>query len=299
MYNLLKYNKIFIGISGVFIAISIISLVAFGLKPGIDFTGGTITELKFSSEINTDKITTAAGENNIGTIVVQKTDNNGVIIKTGPLENDVHLKFLESIKGQAGEFEQIRYESIGPVIGKELRTDALWQLLLVSGGIILYIAYAFRKVQRPITSWRFGVAAIAALVHDLLIVLGVFALLGKYHNVEIDSMFITAMLTVLGFSVHDTIVVFDRIRENLRVYAGQSIEYVVNASVTQTIVRSLNTSLTALFVLFALLLFGGDSIFYFVLALFIGIVTGTYSSIFIASPILVYWQNRALKSKKR
>jgi preprotein translocase subunit SecF len=163
-------------------------------------------------------------------------------------------------------------------------------LILVSLGIVFYIAYAFRKVARPITSWQFGVAAIIALVHDLLIVLGIFSLLGHFHGVEIDSLFVTAMLTVLGFSIHDTIVVFDRVRENLKIYAGQSIEFVVNHSITQTLVRSLNTSLTVLFVLLALLLFGGETIRYFVLALFIGIIAGTYSSIFVAAPILVLWQ---------
>ena len=152
------------------------------------------------------------------------------------------------------------------------------------------MCYAFRKVARPITSWQFGVAAIVALIHDLVVVLGIFSLLGHYFDVEVDSLFVTAMLTVLGFSIHDTIVVFDRIRENLKVYAGQSFEFVVNHSITQTIVRSLNTSLTVLFVLLALILFGGETIKYFVLALFIGIFAGTYSSIFVASPLLLLWQ---------
>jgi preprotein translocase subunit SecF len=146
-------------------------------------------------------------------------------------------------------------------------------------------------VTRPVSSWQFGVAAILALLHDLFIVLGIFSILGHFFQIEIDSMFVTAMLTVLGFSVHDTIIVFDRIRENLRVYAGQSMEFVVNHSISQTLVRSLNTSLTVLLVLLALLLFGGVTIRYFVLALFIGIIAGTYSSIFVASPILVLWQN--------
>ncbi|HYV33242.1 MAG TPA: protein translocase subunit SecF, partial [Candidatus Limnocylindria bacterium] len=163
-------------------------------------------------------------------------------------------------------------------------------LLFVSLGIIFYIGYAFRRVAKPITSWNFGIAAIVALIHDLLFVLGAFSLLGHFRGVEVDSLFVTAMLTVLGFSVHDTIVVFDRIRENLRLSPGQSIEQVVNHSISQTIVRSLNTSLTVLFVLLSLLLFGGETIRYFVLTLFIGIIVGTYSSIFIASPVLVVLQ---------
>jgi preprotein translocase subunit SecF len=145
-------------------------------------------------------------------------------------------------------------------------------------------------VAKPISSWQFGWAAIIALLHDLLFVLGFFSLLGHFRGVEVDSLFVTAILTVLGFSVHDTIVVFDRVRENLKLFPGQSIEYVVNHSIAQTIVRSLNTSLTVLFVLLSLLLFGGETIKYFVLALFVGIIVGTYSSIFIASPVLVVWQ---------
>jgi preprotein translocase subunit SecF len=168
---------------------------------------------------------------------------------------------------------------------------------LISIAIILYIAFVFRKVTRPVSSWQFGIAAIVALLHDLIVVLGVFSLLGRFANVEVDSMFVTAMLTVLGFSVHDTIIIFDRIRENLRIYAGQTMEFVVNHSISQTIVRSLNTSITVLLVLLALLLFGGDTIRYFVLALFIGIIVGTYSSIFVASPILTYWQEYRMRKR--
>ena len=197
---------------------------------------------------------------------------------------------MAAIKDEAGDFQQERFESIGPIIGAELKQKAFYQLLFVSLGILIYIGYAFRKVAKPITSWKFGVAAVIALFHDLLFVVGVFSILGKYKGIEVDSMFVTAVLTVLGFSVHDTIVVFDRIRENLKIYAGRGVEYVVNHSIAQTLVRSLNTSLTVLFVLLALLLFGGETIRYFVLALFIGIIVGTYSSIFVASPMLMLMQ---------
>ena len=191
-----------------------------------------------------------------------------------------------------------QFTSIGPVIGRELKGQAAVQLILVSLGIIFYIAYAFRKVTRPVSSWRFGVAAIVALVHDLLIVIGVFAILGHYRGVEVDSLFVTALLTVLGFSVHDTIVVFDRIRENLRIRAGANLFEIINNSINQTLIRSLNTSLTVVFVLAALFLFGGESIHYFVLALLIGIVAGTYSSIFIASPILYVWHTWEVSRRK-
>jgi preprotein translocase subunit SecF len=213
-----------------------------------------------------------------------------LIIRTQPQEKAEHDALLALLSEKYGQITEDQFTSIGPAIGQELAQKALWQLLLVTAGIILYIAYAFRKVTRPVSSWRFGWAAIVALVQDLVIVVGVFALLGRFYNVEIDSLFVTALLTVLGFSVHDTIVVFDRIRENLRVRAGEPLSDIINASINQTVIRSINTSLTVIFVLTALLLFGGESIRYFVLALLVGILAGTYSSIFIASPLLLAWQ---------
>lgn len=290
MFKLLSVYKYLFVFSGVILIAGIVSLAVFGLKLGIDFKGGTVTELAFTEPRDINSVKSVIEEQNIGSFQLQSTDNNGVIIRTGTLEKPQHDKLLEEIRTKVGGFEEKRFESIGPVVGEELKRKAIYQLLLVSAGIIIYISYAFRKVAKPITSFQFGVAAIIALLHDLLIVLGIFSILGHYYDIEIDSLFVTAMLTVLGFSVHDTIVVFDRIRENLKVYAGQPFEFVVNHSITQTIVRSLNTSLTVLFVLLALLLFGGETIKYFVLALFIGIIAGTYSSIFVASPLLVLWQ---------
>ena len=290
MFNTLKYYKFWFLISGLILLFGIISLLAFGLKLGIDFKGGTQLELQFDRAFDVNKVQEAIKSQNLGNFHVQTAGNNSLIIQTVSLDKDQHQKVLDEIKKQAGDFTETHYDSVGPLVGKELKKNAFLQLLFVSLGIIFYIGYAFRKVTKPVTSWRFGGAALIALFHDLLFVLGVFSLLGHFKGVEVDSLFVTAMLTVLGFSVHDTIVVFDRVRENLRVYPGQSIEFVVNHSIAQTLVRSLNTSLTVLFVLFSLLLFGGESIKYFVFALFIGIIVGTYSSIFIASPVLVQWQ---------
>src|SRR6185369_14225510 len=288
--NILKYYKFFFLVSALMLIFGILSLSIFHLRLGIDFKGGSQVELQFKESPDTGKIQDAVRSQNLGNFQVQTAQNNSVIIETLSLDKEQHDKLLEKIKSQAGEFTETHYDSIGPVIGKELAKNAFWQLLFVSLGIVIYIGYAFRKVTKPVTSWRFGGAALIALFHDLLFVLGFFSILGHFKGVEIDSLFVTAMLTVLGFSVHDTIVVFDRIRENLRLHAGQSMEYVVNHSITQTLVRSLNTSLTVLFVLLSLLLFGGETIKYFVFALFIGIIVGTYSSIFIASPVLVMWQ---------
>lgn len=295
--KLLNYYKYLFALSGVILILGLLSLLIYGLHLGVDFKGGTVTELQFKQAFDQEKVKQVLSADGLSNYQLQTTGTNGLIIKTEALDKDRHDKIEKDIKTQVGDFEEKRFDSIGPVIGQQLKKKALYQLGLVSLGIILYIAYAFRKVTRPITSWQFGIAAVIALLHDLLIVLGVFSILGHYKGIEIDSLFVTAMLTVLGFSVHDTIVVFDRIRENLKVYAGQSIDFVVNHSISQTLVRSLNTSLTVLFVLLALLLFGGETVRYFVLALFIGVIAGTYSSIFVASPILVVWQHWRMRKR--
>lgn len=295
MSNVLKYYKFWFVISSMIILFGIISLFMYGLKLGIDFKGGSIAELRFENKYEINTIKEALNEQGIKNYQLQATENNGLIIKTESLDKDNHDILLETLKKKVGSFEEVKYDSIGPVVGKELKKNAIYQLIIVSLGIVIYIAYAFRKVPKPITSWRFGWSAVVALIHDLLFMLGVFSILGHFKGIEVDSLFVTAVLTVLGFSTHDTIVVFDRIRENLKTYSGQSLKFVINHSISQTLVRSLNTSLTVLFVLFTLLLFGGETIRYFVLALFIGVVIGTYSSIFIATPVLYLWQSRKNK----
>ncbi len=290
MFNTLKYYKLWFVISGLIIAFGILSLASFGLKLGIDFTGGSLIQLKFKQPVNQSFLNTSLEKNGVKNAQIQASENNGVIIKTHPLKKSDYDQLILKLKSEVGEFEEAQFETIGPVIGKELKEKAFYQLLLVSIGILVYIGYAFRKVAKPVSPWKFGICAVIALFHDLLFMLGFFSILGKFYGVEVDSMFVTAVLTVLGFSVHDTIVVFDRIRENLKHSLGQSVEQTINISISQTIVRSLNTSLTVLFVLLALLLFGGVTIKYFVLALFVGIIVGTYSSIFIASPALMLLQ---------
>ncbi|MEK7618287.1 MAG: protein translocase subunit SecF [Patescibacteria group bacterium] len=292
MFQTLKYYKLWFIMSGAILIFGVGSLSLFGLNLGIDFTGGSLMELKFKAPFEHENVRKVLDQKKLEGYSLQSSENFGLIIKTKPLEKAEYDSIITELKSQAGDLEEGQFESIGPVIGGELKLKAIYQLIFVSVGILVYIGYAFRKVAKPVSPVKFGIAAIIALFHDLLFLLGVFSLLGRFKGVEIDSMFVTAVLTVLGFSVHDTIVVFDRIRENLKIFGGQSIEFIINHSIAQTIVRSLNTSLTVLFVLLALLLFGGATIKYFILALFIGIIVGTYSSIFIASPVLFLMQKK-------
>jgi len=193
------------------------------------------------------------------------------------------------IANRKSQIEELRYDSVGPSIGNELKQKSLYAIVIVLVAIVLYIAWAFRKVSKPVASWKYGLTSIIALFHDVMIVLGIFAILGRFFDVEINAAFIAAILTVLGYSVNDTIVVFDRVRENLP-KSEEDFEGTINTSVNQTLVRSINTSLTTLFVLLSILFFGGSTIRDFVLALSIGVFIGTYSSIFLASPLLVVWE---------
>ncbi len=287
MLNIVRTRNTWFILSGILMVAAVVALIAFHLKLGIDFEGGTLAEIKFIEK------TPPVGD--LESVVleldgklhsIQPTNEGAFIIRTAELSEEEHRQLTEKLNRKFGKHEELRFDTVGPTISAEVTRRAFYQLVLVSAGILAYIAWAFRRVPKPLSSWRFGWAAIIALIHDLLFVIGVFAVLGKFMNVEIDALFVTALLTVLGFSVHDTIIVFDRIRENLRRLAGERFPKIVSRSINQTVVRSINTSTTVIFVLVALLLFGGQTIQFFVLALLIGIVVGTYSSIFIASPLL-------------
>ena len=295
-----KKNWYFL-ISLIVIIPGIISLMLYGLNLSIEFTGGSRITLAFEKELSNEKIQTIRDvfeENKVKVSTIEKSANT-VLIRSQVLDQKQDTAIIEDLKKEAGEFKQQQYETVGPTIGSEITLNAIKALVIASVLVILYITWSFRKVPRPTSSFRFGVSAILALIHDLLVVLGVFSILGHFLGVEIDSLFVTAILTVIGFSVHDTIVVFDRIRENLKRMGGDNFPEVVNESIIQTLDRSLNTSLTVVLVLVAMLLFGGESIRWFVVALLIGIVSGTYSSIFNASPLLVLWQELSQKNLGR
>jgi preprotein translocase subunit SecF len=262
------------------------------MQYGIDFTGGTQMELRFTNNPDNQTNTLATVINGVVPDEVSQitvTDQNSYIIQGKTLTNDQYEAVKDAIKTKIGSFEEVKYNTIGPKIGDTLKQKAIFAISLALIAIVLYLAYAFRKVPKRISPWRFGICAVVALLHDVLSTVGVFALMGY----EVDALFITAILTVIGFSVHDTIVVFDRIRENLK-FQGRddSFAQVADLSLNQTLSRSINTSLSTLITLFALYMFGAPSLKTFLFALLFGIFIGTYSSIFIATPMLVLWQGK-------
>ncbi len=278
----------------------LVSLILFGLNPSIDFTGGTRITVSLPKQANQEAVNVVKNVLEKEKLKVSNTEtsNNLIFVRTQTMNQKQDAKFLSDLANQLKGAKQEQFETIGPTIGAETTINAIEAVAVASLFIVLYITWSFRKVPKPASSLRFGISAIVALIHDVLVVIGIFSILGHFFNVEIDSLFVTALLTVIGFSVHDTIVVFDRIRENLKRVSGLSFPQVVNESILQTLDRSLNTSLTVVLVLLALLLFGGDSIRWFVVALLIGVISGTYSSIFNASPLLVLWHELSEKIKK-
>lgn len=289
LYNILGTRKIWFTISGLLVTASIIGCIVYGFNLGIDFTGGSLLQVRYNAdrpEVHT--VNEQLNQAEIHNAIVQPSGDDTFIIKTQFLDNTQRTAAMSALGETAIEES---FESIGPTIGQELRQKAISAIILVLVAIIVYVSWAFRGVSRgPVPSWAYGASAIIALIHDLTITLGVFVVLGEFYGVEINAMFITALLTILGFSVHDTIVVFDRIREGLRRSKQDSFEGVLNESINLTMMRSLNTSTTALIMLVVLFFFGGDSIRYFILALIVGITVGTYSSVFVASPLLLVWQ---------
>ncbi|MBP6942538.1 MAG: protein translocase subunit SecF [Candidatus Buchananbacteria bacterium] len=287
-----KYNYIF---SVVLFVVSVVALVTWGLKPGLDFTGGSLMELSFEpNRPESAQIEEIARAQGIEDVRVQQAGERDSLLRFKHIDEAQHQQLIKAYSDQLAPsttVKELRFEAVGPAIGQELAQKA-WQAIAVTVlAIVAYIAFAFRKVSKPVESWKFGVAAIIALVHDITIVAGLFSILGHFYGTEVDGLFITALLTILGFSVHDTIVVFDRTRENLSRHHGGGFEEVVNDSINQTLARSINTSVTTLIVLTSLFIFGGETIHDFVLALIVGIAIGTYSSIFVASPLVVDWFN--------
>ncbi len=287
MIKFTKYRKIYFIFSAILILASLFFLLVFGLKPGIDFTGGSILEIEYKERPSNEEIKERLSGIELGDLYVQPIGEKGIILRMKDIKEETHQEVV-SLLSEGKEIEEKRFELIGPVIGEELKEKTKIVVILALLAMVIYIALAFRKIQRPLKSWKYGIASVLTLSHDILIPLGVFSLLGKYYNVEITIPVITALLAVLGYSINNSVVVFDRIRENL-FRRGETFEETVDISLNQTLSRQINTSLTTLFVALAILFFGGATLKFFALALVLGIVAGTYSSIFLAAPILVSW----------
>ena len=360
MYRIIQKRKIWLTFSGIFVGLSVLALIIWGLNFGIDFTGGSLLEVKFTeNRPAVTEVQGVLGDLDLGSLIVQPVGEDGMILKFQDISEEKHQEVLrrlddmsngtsvsakattdkqKSLEGRNGQeneteeekenglkietegegeatievggdnldlitiggkeeltnVEEMRFDSVGPSIGQELKQKSIYAIFFVLVAIVLYIAWVFRTVSKPVASWKFGITAIIALFHDVIITMGVFAVLGHFLNIEINTAFVAAILTVLGYSVNDTIVVFDRVRENLP-KSEEDFEGTVNTSVNQTIRRSINTSVTTLLVLLSILFFGGSTIKDFILALSIGVFIGTYSSIFLASPVLVVWEK--LKSR--
>lgn len=353
MFKIIQRRKAWFALSLAMVVVSIFAIASWGLKFGIDFTGGTLMEVSIKDiSLSNQEIKDSLAGLDLGEVSVQPSGQGTVFLKFKTVDETTHQAILTALnkksvekagtgtnptvatgtpaEGATGQSpvqveaqtaaggdatistegaatiakaaEKVyvsdkSFESIGPAVGSEQRSSAIWAVLIAVLAIILYISWAFRKVSHPISSYKYGIVAAVALLHDLLSVVGVFAILGHFWGIEIEITFVAALLTILGYSVHDTIVVFDRIRENLFRYQSGDFETTVNNCVNETLIRSINTSFTVVLILTVMFFFGGASIQYFILALIVGVISGTYSSIFLASPLLVTWQQFDMKKK--
>lgn len=298
MRQLIQKRKYAYWISGTLVVLSLLAVSVWGLRLGIDFKGGTLMEVSFSEDKvpQAADVRTALEPLELRSLILQPTGNRNLSIRYQASDDALNEMVLAEVKKFDESAELVRVDFVGASVSNQIKSNALNALIAAVVGIALYIAWAFRKVSYPVSSWYYGIMANIALFHDIIITIGVFSVLGRFFGVEIDASFIAALLTILGYSVNDTIVVYDRVRENLmRSRAKENFENIVNRSLNETIARSFNTSFTVLIVLLAIAVYGGESIRYFALALLIGVGAGTYSSIYVASSLLVTgqeWKNR-------
>ncbi|HEX8974017.1 MAG TPA: protein translocase subunit SecF [Patescibacteria group bacterium] len=300
MYNIISKTKYAYIFSGALTILSIVALLVWGLKYDIDFTGGTLMKVQFAGSVpQGQEISDILKGQNLNSLTVQASDGNTAIIRYASEDDQTNESVWKAINAKYTDAKQLSVDFINSSVSKELKSKSLNAIGIAVIAIMAYIAWAFRKVSRPVQSWKYGAGAVIALIHDVLITSGVFSVLGHFYGIEVGIPFIAALLTVLGFSVHDTIVVFDRTRENLLKSSNKEpFPDVVNRSLNETLVRSINTSLTVIITLLAIYLFGGASIKYFSLALLVGVTFGTYSSIFVASALLVTSYELTVKSRK-
>ncbi len=288
--HIVENRKKWFALSGILVLASVVLIAGWGLKFGIDFTGGSLLEVELTQAVDTEQVRVEMNDLGHTGLAIQASGDNGLLIRTVDLTEQEHQALLFDLGSIVGELDELRFDSIGPVIGQELRRTASMGVAMTLLLIGLYVAWAFRKVSEPVESWKYGILTIATAFHDVIITVGAFALLGHFFGWEIGTAFVAATLTILGYSINDTVVVFDRTRENLMRRAADTFEDTVELSIKQTFMRSLNTSVTTLLALTAIFFLGGASTQPFALALIIGIAVGTYSSLFLASPALVQWE---------
>lgn len=286
--NFITHSKLWLGLSGVIVALAIAAVFVFGLNPGIDFTGGALMSVHFDTVPAQEDVRTAVESLGYEPII-QQADDGSTLIRVRPLSEEEHQAILASLGEKFGSLEEQRFDSVGPVVGEELKEKATLAMILVLLLIALYVAWAFRRVSEPVESWKYGVITLITAFHDVIIPLGIFALFGHFSGFQADTAFIAALLTILGYSINDTIVVFDRTRENLYRDRHRQVAFAdtVNKSINETLARSINTMLSTLLPVLAIVLFGGESTRPFAITLLAGIAAGAYSSIFLASPLLV------------
>ncbi len=288
VFDFVGKRKSWFTISGVLLLLAIsalfLNLMVKGsmMNVGIDFTGGSMISLRFPAEVNVGDVRDVLAKYDLEKSVIQRSAGNDIYIKTELIEPDLRIKIVDDLRAEYGDVELLEADMIGPVIGKELRTQALWALLIASLAIIIYVSFRFE--------FKFAVAGLVALYHDAIITIGIVALL--WRNIEVP--FVAAILTIMGYSINDTIVIFDRIRENTKKYHGKKKTYfeIINISITETLARSINTVLTTVIIVLAVLFFGGETLKDFALVLLIGFIVGAYSSIFVASPIVAAWESK-------
>ena len=292
MIRWMRFKWLYFLISAIVIVPGLVSLLMFGLRPAIDFTGGTLLEYRFDQEITSQQINDFLKEKDFEVYSIQSSGERTYLLRLPILEKEKILEIENLLTEKTGSKPQeVRFEVVGPTLGRELLIKTIIAVILAAGFILSYVAWRFKNT-------KFGVCAILALFHDILVLLGAFSLMGHFWKLEVDTLFVTAMLTILSLSVYDTIVVYDRIRESQKLLPDIPFESVVNKAITETLPRSLNTSLTLVFVLVALILLGGVTIKWFAVALLIGAISGTYSSPFNAVPLLVLWENLFQRRKK-
>ena len=295
---IIKHKFWFLGLSALLVVLAIASIAKFGLKEGIDFAGGTLWQVQIGDKAIAIDDVRATLQNDLkiqDVVIVPENTSESLLLRFGTITEVDHQAHLATLQKKYKEIKELRFETLGPTIGSEIRGRAFWAFIFVLLGISLYVAFAFRAVSFPVSSWKYGMITLLTLGHDALIPAGLFAVLGYLFHAEVDTNFVVAILVVMGFSVHDTIVVFDRIRENLRLTRDRKFDFnaLVGKSINETMARSINTSLTLVIVLVAMYILGAGSLSYFVLTILVGTVIGTYSSICVASPLLTLWKKNA------